>query len=188
MFSHSGTQTPVSASYQQQSQPHQLQNKVQFHEQLDETITWINDWYSPNLINNNTIRDANYNKSGQFVHYSVDTNKGHQGHSNRVSTINNFEEENSTPAVNDSIRLKGWHRTNLNHKHGESNEHYNNLNPSDVLDLNKWRYFNEVNQNENNTTMTTNKDAGVSSAAVKQEDPVSKDYAVERFSDTIKLQ
>lgn len=62
------------------------------------------------------------------------------------------------------------------------------MNPSDVLDFNKWRYFNEVNQNENNTTMTTNKDAGVSSAAVKQEDPVSKDSAVERFSDTIKLQ
>lgn len=188
MFSHSGTQTPVSASYQQQLQPHQLQNKVQFHEQLDETITWINDWYSPNLINNSNVKEINYSKSGQFVSYSVDTNKTHQGQSNRVSAINNFEEESSTPAINDSVRLKGWHRTNLNHKQGDNNENSNNLNPNDVLDLTKWRYFNEFNQNENNTTIATNTDVGVTSADIKQESPASKDSAVERFEGTIKLQ
>lgn len=110
MFSKSGTNTPnPGASY----------NKVQYHEQLDETITWIKDWYSPNL--------------------SIDL---------------------SEDPMNDAVRLKGWYKTNINHK---SHKHPLNYNPVDALDLNEWRYYKESEQtegNSNNNSSGSSNDGG----------------------------
>ncbi|EGW35161.1 uncharacterized protein SPAPADRAFT_48195 [Spathaspora passalidarum NRRL Y-27907] len=91
MFSKSGTNTPIPGGVAHI-------NKIQYHEQLDETITWIKDWYSPNLSN-----------------------------------------DLSDDAINDSVRLKGWYKTNINHKNGNSLAY----NPDDVLNLNEWKYYTE---------------------------------------------
>lgn len=108
MFSQSGTQTPVPSS----QHGNQLQ-KVQFHEVLGETVTWVNEWYLPNLITSSNL-----------------------GESNVIVNQPSLEDDSATPAISDSIRLKGWHKTNINHK--QSN---NVLNPNDILDLSTWKYF-----------------------------------------------
>lgn len=85
MFSQSGTNTPIPSNV----------NVVQYHEQLGETVTWVKDWYSPNLTSNS-----------------------------------------SEDGISDSVRLKGWFRTNMNHKNSSSLSYSH----QDVLDLNQWRY------------------------------------------------
>ncbi|KAG7665461.1 uncharacterized protein J8A68_001149 [[Candida] subhashii] len=99
MFSKSGTNTP---------NPSSSINKIQYHEQLDETITWIKDWYSPNL-----------------------------------STDPLSQED----AMNDAVRLKGWYKTNINHKNSKNQLTYN---PVDTLDLNQWRYYKEIDNTSTN--------------------------------------
>ncbi|KAK6456790.1 uncharacterized protein RJT20DRAFT_126846 [Scheffersomyces xylosifermentans] len=89
MFSQSGTNTPISSGF----------NAVQYHEQLGETVTWIKDWYTPNLSNTS-----------------------------------------SDDAIAESVKLKGWFKTNINHKNTASL----NANPHDTLDLNEWKYYKDV--------------------------------------------
>lgn len=102
MFSHSQSQTPIPSG-------------IQYHEKLAETVTWVKDWYTPQL------------------------------------TLN-------TENVPNLIRLKGWYKTNINHKAGTSLR----LSEDDVLDLSNWKYGHstpqEVNvvDNQVNHTPVTN--------------------------------
>ncbi|RCK55899.1 hypothetical protein Cantr_05785 [Candida viswanathii] len=124
MFSQSGTQTPVPSS----QHGNQLQ-KIQFHEVLGETVTWVNDWYLPNLSNSpsrhiDTTTAATTGAAAAAAAAAV------------LSQAGLAEDDSATPAISDSIRLKGWHKTNINHKQSS-----NVLNPNDILDLSKWKYF-----------------------------------------------
>lgn len=83
MFSASGTNTPI---------PYNA--NTPFHEQLGETVTWIRDWYSPNL---------------------------------------DLESDSTI----DTVKLKGWFKTNINHKNDPSIK----LSINDTLDIEKWKYL-----------------------------------------------
>lgn len=83
MFSASGTNTPIP-----------FNANTPFHEQLGETVTWIRDWYSPNL---------------------------------------DLESETTI----DTVKLKGWYKTNINHKNNPSIK----LSVDDTLDLESWKYL-----------------------------------------------
>ncbi|KAK6200095.1 uncharacterized protein RJT21DRAFT_40256 [Scheffersomyces amazonensis] len=97
MFSNSGTSTPVlsnnTTTMQYNINPH--------HEPLDDTVTWVKDWYSPALTTS--------------------------------------AQDDGTSLV-ESVKLKGWFKTNLNHK----KPNRNNYNPNDILDLNQWKYYKGV--------------------------------------------
>ncbi|KAL6453277.1 hypothetical protein SBY92_004844 [Candida maltosa Xu316] len=144
MFSQSGTQTPVPSSQQPQA------HKVQFHEILGETVTWVNDWYLPNLTNSPTPIVA------------LNTTE--------VNLPANLDEDRATPAISDSIRLKGWHKINKNHKQDTAV-----LNPNDILDLTKWKYFREPLRDDD--------DEG----PVEPENPIKKEEAVREFGEAIKF-
>ncbi|KAI5951627.1 hypothetical protein KGF54_004701 [Candida jiufengensis] len=127
MFSQSGTSTPVPSSASSQNK-----NVIPIHDQINDSITWVYDWYSPNFNNpfSNNMTNGNYN---------IDTNNG--------STINDSTTANTTNIQNDnlqnfnSLKLKGWFKTNFNHKSNTfkqqilTNDSYLNLNS------NKWKYL-----------------------------------------------
>ncbi|RLV92546.1 hypothetical protein JA1_003084 [Spathaspora sp. JA1] len=126
MFSKSGTNTPVPGGATASNL-----HKIQYHEPLDETITWIKDWYCPNLSN-----------------------------------------DLSDDAINDSVRLKGWYKTNINHKNG--NVLYN---PDDVLNLNDWKYYRDTPMSKETSGQTSSEDSNMDidevkklGAAIKYED------------------
>lgn len=81
MFTASQSQTPVPSA-------------APYHEKLAETVTWVRDWYTPDLS----------------------------------STSDNV------PSL---IKIKGWFKTNINHKAATSLK----LSQDDVLDLSKWKYL-----------------------------------------------
>lgn len=142
MFSQSGTQTPVPSS----QHGNQLQ-KIQFHEVLGESITWVNDWYLPNLCNNSNQLDSTISNIPTANTTTTTTTSS--------SSLNQtgLDDDIGTPAISDLIILKGWHKTNINHK--QSN---NILNPNDILDLSKWKYFKipVIEEPENTTNGSEN--------------------------------
>ncbi|KAK6460655.1 hypothetical protein DFJ63DRAFT_320802 [Scheffersomyces coipomensis] len=133
MFSRSGTHTPVLspmnsihqspgtphplshsttvASTNNHYHPHHNRNYNPRHEPVDDTVTWVKDWYSPTLVSSQS------------------------------------KDDDSTASLVDSIKLKGWVKTNLNHKllnQSSSSSNSNVYNPNDILDLNQWKYYNGV--------------------------------------------
>lgn len=86
MYSHSQSQTPIPSG-------------ISYHEKLAETVTWVKDWYTPQL----TLTSEN---------------------------------------VPNLIRLKGWFKTNMNHKAASTLR----LSQDDVLDLANWKYGHHIPQ------------------------------------------
>lgn len=84
MFSHSQSQTPIPT-------------QGQYHEKLAETVTWVKDWYIPQL-------------------------------------------PSSSESIPQSIRLKGWFKTNINHKSSTQLR----LSSDDVIDLSSWKYIKDT--------------------------------------------
>ncbi|KAI5969946.1 hypothetical protein CANMA_000986 [Candida margitis] len=97
MFSQSGTNTPV---------PSSRNVPIPIHDTIGESITWINDWFSP---------DFNHADKGEEIQNA------------------------------NSLQLKGWVKTNQNHK---SNTLRNGLNSYIELNQSKWSYLKKETKQE----------------------------------------
>ncbi|KAI3405820.2 hypothetical protein KGF56_001427 [Candida oxycetoniae] len=135
MFSQSGTNTPVPSSKNNAPLP--------IHDTICESITWVNDWFSPSFINVNTVSFSTENQAGNG------------------STDPQFIGNNT----GSSLHLKGWFKTNQNHRQDTLKQAP--INSCFDLTSSKWKYLKTTTTNED---VTDSDELDKDTESVKRED------------------
>ncbi|CAK9435513.1 uncharacterized protein LODBEIA_P02400 [Lodderomyces beijingensis] len=131
MFSNSESNTPA---------PTSKNATVPIHETIGESITWVNDWFSPNF---NSLNTSNMLLS----------NAGSESCEPQYLNSNNAN----------SLQLRGWFKTNHNHKPGD----FKTQEGHDFLDLSssKWRYLKNLGEDAMDSDLKVNEKVKKESAA-----------------------